>query len=43
MNMNKEKYERLNMDVLQFEAEDIISTSVEGPSFSPSQWEIPLE
>lgn len=29
--MNKETYERLYMDVTQFDAEDIITTSGEGP------------
>ena len=29
--MNKETYERLNMDVTQFDTEDIITTSGEEP------------
>ena len=54
MNMNKETYERLLMDVTEFDAEDVITTSGEGgggdtpggntpPVFSPtSLWEMPV-
>ncbi len=47
MNLNKETYERLLMDVTKFDAEDIITTSGEGtttrPAFAPtSEWELPV-
>ena len=35
MNMNKETYERLLMDVTEFDAEDIITTSGEEPGPGP--------
>ena len=35
--MNKETYERLLMDVTEFEAEDIITTSGETPSPTPDR------
>ena len=47
--MNKETYERLLMDVTEFDTEDIITTSgiTPGgntpPGFSPeNQWEMPV-
>lgn len=47
--MNKEAYERLLMDVTEFDAEDVITTSgLEPtfgsiPTFSPTtKWEMPL-
>ena len=49
MNMNKETYERLLMDVTEFDTEDVITTSgiTPGgntpPGFSPeNQWEMPV-
>ena len=51
--MNKETYERLNMDVTEFDTEDIITTSGETPGgdtpggntqppFTPTNpWEMP--
>ena len=45
MNMNKATYERLNMDVTKFDAEDVITTSGIGPggntppNFSTGPWE----
>ena len=43
--MNKETYERLLMDVTQFDAEDIITTSGEEPtptppSYTPGDYEL---
>ena len=49
MNLNKETYERLLMDVTKFDTEDIITTSGEGgtttrPAFAPtSGWELPVD
>lgn len=46
--MNKETYERLLMDVTEFEAEDIITTSGETPPtpvpppYNPGQNELPF-
>ena len=40
--MNKESYERLSMDVTQFDAEDVITTSGLTPSqpdFKPNDYE----
>ena len=54
MNMIKETYERLLMDVAEFDTEDVITTSGEGggggdtpggntpPPFSPTGWELPV-
>lgn len=53
MNMIKETYERLMMDVAEFDTEDVITTSGEGggggdtpggntPPFSPTGWELPV-
>ena len=44
MNMNKETYERLLMDVTEFDAEDVITTSgITSPAFAPTNpWEIPV-
>ena len=54
MNMNKETYERLLMDVTEFDTEDVITTSGEGggggdtpggntpPVFNPDPWEMPV-
>lgn len=49
MNMNKDTYERLNMDVTEFDTEDVITTSgiTPGgntpPDFSPTGlWEMPV-
>ena len=35
MNMNKETYERLMMDVTKFDVEDVITTSGVGPGPGP--------
>ena len=35
MNMIKETYERLTMDVTKFDVEDVITTSGVGPSTDP--------
>ncbi len=35
MNMNKETYERLLMDVTEFDTEDVITTSGEEPGPGP--------
>ena len=35
MNMNKETYERLMMDVTKFDVEDVITTSGVGPAPGP--------
>jgi len=49
MNMNKETYERLLMDVTEFDTEDVITTSgiTPGgntpPAFEPTNsWEMPV-
>lgn len=54
MNMIKETYERLLMDVVKFDTEAVITTSGEGggggdtpggntpPPFSPTGWELPV-
>ena len=49
MNMNKETYERLLMDVTEFDTEDVITTSGHTPGsntppgFIPeNQWEMPV-
>lgn len=45
--MNKVTYERLKMDVTQFETEDVITTSgetpVTPPPFVPGDWEMPVD
>ena len=33
--MNKEGYEKLEMEVIRFEEEDVITTSYEGPIVDP--------
>lgn len=49
--MNKETYERLLMDVTEFDTEDVITTSGPGgdtpggntpPAFTSSNWEMPV-
>ena len=46
--MNKETYERLLMDVTEFDTEDVITTSgiTPGgntpPGFNPDKWEMPV-
>ena len=44
--MNKESYERLNMDVTKFDVEDIITTSDNEPGgvsgLTPDPWELPV-
>lgn len=49
MEMYKEAYERLNMDVTRFDVEDVITTSGEHggggttpPPFVPGDWEMPI-
>lgn len=49
MNMNKETYERLLMDVTEFDTEDVITTSGIAPSGSTppdlnptNPWEMPV-
>ena len=48
--MNKESYERLNMDVTKFDVEDVITTSGVNPdphqdtppAFTAGKWEMPV-
>ena len=44
MNISKETYERLLMDVTEFEAEDVITTSgITPPAFAVTNpWKIPV-
>ena len=50
MNMIKESYERLTIDVTKFDVEDVITTSGIGPdphqdtppTFGRSKWEMPV-
>ena len=42
MQMNKVTYERLQMDVTEFDVEDIITTSYVQPPFRPEDNEAPV-
>lgn len=48
MNMIKETYERLNMEVTKFDTEDVITTSDitpddnTPPALNPDTWEMPV-